>query len=170
MKQTMSDLSILHRVYLGFAILVVVMLANSLLTFRSQETLGNTLDQVTGEAMPLVVASSQTQISLLSANKWLGDVLAEQDAALLTEPVAELKKAKIVVDKSLATLRQQVANNGNLQGEMTQLAKLATGYLALTDTLPSEQEALLARLQQVNRAKGSFRPVCSNLRSSWATS
>lgn len=156
MKQTMSDLSILHRVYLGFAILVVVMLANSLLTFRSQETLGNTLDQVTGAAMPLVVASSQTQISLLSANKWLGDVLAEQDAALLTEPVAELKKAKIVVDKSLATLRQQVANNGNLQGEMAQLAKLATGYLALTDTLPSEQEALLARLQQVNRAKGQF--------------
>ncbi len=65
MKQTMSNLSILQRVYLGFAILVAVMVASSLLTFRSQQTLGNALDQVTQQSMPLVIASSQTQITLL---------------------------------------------------------------------------------------------------------
>ena len=49
MKQTMSNLSILQRVYLGFAILVAVMVASSLLTFRSQQTLGNALDQMEEE-------------------------------------------------------------------------------------------------------------------------
>ncbi|HHQ4923790.1 TPA: methyl-accepting chemotaxis protein, partial [Aeromonas veronii] len=93
MKQTMSDLSILQRVYLGFAILVAVMVASSLLTFRSQETLGNALEQVTQQSMPLVIASSQTQITLLSANKWLGDVLTEQDPKQLPAEVAELKQA-----------------------------------------------------------------------------
>jgi flagellar biosynthesis/type III secretory pathway M-ring protein FliF/YscJ len=81
MKQTMSDLSILQRVYLGFAILVAVMVASAVLTFRSQSELSGALDQVTQESMPLVLASSQTQISLLSANKWLTDVLTEQDLA-----------------------------------------------------------------------------------------
>jgi methyl-accepting chemotaxis protein len=156
MKQSMSDLSILQRVYLGFAILVAVMVASSLLTFRSQETLGGALEQVTQQSMPLVIASSQTQISLLSANKWLGDVLTEQDPKQLPAEVAELKQAKAQVDKTLAALRQQVAEHPELQGEMTALGEQVARYLELTDTLPGEHEALLTRLHKVNLAKGQF--------------
>ncbi|BBR39070.1 methyl-accepting chemotaxis protein [Aeromonas veronii] len=156
MKQTMSDLSILQRVYLGFAILVAVMVASSLLTFRSQETLGNALEQVTQQSMPLVIASSQTQITLLSANKWLGDVLTEQDPKQLPAEVAELKQAKAAVGKSLDALRQQVAHHPELQGEMSTLSQQVDSYLQLTDTLPGEHEALLTRLHKVNLAKGQF--------------
>ncbi|WP_429104571.1 methyl-accepting chemotaxis protein [Aeromonas allosaccharophila] len=156
MKQTMSDLSILQRVYLGFAILVAVMVASSLLTFRSQETLGNALEQVTQQSMPLVIASSQTQITLLSANKWLGDVLTEQDPKQLPAEVAELKQAKAAVGKSLDALRQQVAHHPELQGEMSTLSQQVESYLQLTDTLPGEHEALLTRLHKVNLAKGQF--------------
>ncbi|TNI90107.1 methyl-accepting chemotaxis protein [Aeromonas allosaccharophila] len=156
MKQTMSDLSILQRVYLGFAILVAVMVASSLLTFRSQETLGNALEQVTQQSMPLVIASSQTQITLLSANKWLGDVLTEQDPKQLPAEVAELKQAKAAVGKSLDALRQQVAHHPELQGEMSSLSQQVDSYLQLTDTLPGEHEALLTRLHKVNLAKGQF--------------
>ncbi|WP_199251905.1 methyl-accepting chemotaxis protein [Aeromonas veronii] len=156
MKQTMSDLSILQRVYLGFAILVAVMVASSLLTFRSQETLGNALEQVTQQSMPLVIASSQTQITLLSANKWLGDVLTEQDPKQLPAEVAELKQAKAAVGKSLDVLRQQVSHHPELQGEMSSLSQQVDSYLQLTDTLPGEHEALLTRLHKVNLAKGQF--------------
>ncbi|MFQ2222689.1 methyl-accepting chemotaxis protein [Aeromonas enteropelogenes] len=156
MKQTMSDLSILQRVYLGFAILVAVMVASSLLTFRSQGALGDALDQVTQQSMPLVIASSQTQISLLSANKWLTDVLTEQDSKLIPAEVAELQQAKAQVDKTLAILKQQAASHPELQAQMAALEQLAGDYLKLTDTLPAEHEALLARLHKVNLAKGQF--------------
>ncbi|MGH1408452.1 MAG: methyl-accepting chemotaxis protein [Aeromonas sp.] len=156
MKQTMSDLSILQRVYLGFAILVAVMVASSLLTFRSQETLGGALEQVTRQSMPLVIASSQTQIGLLSANKWLGDVLTAQDPKQLPAEVAELKQARAQVDKTLAALRQQVAHHPELQGEMSSLSQQIDSYLQLTDTLPGEHETLLTRLHKVNLAKGQF--------------
>ena len=156
MKQTMSDLSILQRVYLGFAILVAVMVASAVLTFRGQSELNDALDQVTQESMPLVIASSQTQISLLSANKWLTDVLTEQDPKQLPAEVAELQQAKGQVDKMLTTLRQQVATHPELQGEMTALGKLVADYLQLTQTLPTEHEALLTRLHKVNQAKGQF--------------
>ncbi|GAB5991782.1 methyl-accepting chemotaxis protein [Aeromonas enteropelogenes] len=152
----MSDLSILQRVYLGFAILVAVMVASSLLTFRSQGALGDALDQVTQQSMPLVIASSQTQISLLSANKWLTDVLTEQDSKLIPAEVAELQQAKAQVDKTLATLKQQAASHPELQEQMAALEQLAGDYLKLTDTLPAEHEALLARLHKVNLAKGQF--------------
>ncbi|MDX7688803.1 methyl-accepting chemotaxis protein [Aeromonas caviae] len=156
MKQTMSDLSILQRVYLGFAILVAVMVASAVLTFRGQSELSGALDQVTQESMPLVLASSQTQISLLSANKWLTDVLTEQDLKRLPEEVAELQQAKGQVDKMLTSLKQQVAAHPQLQGDMQALGKLVDDYLQLTQTLPGEHEALLTRLHKVNLAKGQF--------------
>ncbi|MGY3901969.1 methyl-accepting chemotaxis protein [Aeromonas lusitana] len=156
MKQTMSDLSILQRVYFGFAILVAVMVASAVLTFRGQSELSGALDQVTQQSMPLVIASSQTQISLLSANKWLTDVLTEQDPKLLPGEVAELQQAKAQVDKMLATLKQQVATHPELQAEMAALGKLVSDYLQLTQTLPTEHEALLTRLHKVNQAKGQF--------------
>ena len=156
MKQTMSDLSILQRVYLGFAILVAVMVASSMLTFKSQSELNEALDQVTQQSMPLVIASSQTQISLLSANKWLTDVLTEQDPKLLPGEVAELQQAKQQVDKMLATLKQQAVTHPELQGEIATLTRLVDGYLQLTQTLPTEHEALLTRLHKVNQAKGQF--------------
>ncbi|MFM5879862.1 methyl-accepting chemotaxis protein [Aeromonas sanarellii] len=156
MKQTMSDLSILQRVYLGFAILVAVMVASAVLTFRGQSELSGALDQVTQESMPLVLASSQTQISLLSANKWLTDVLTEQDLKRLPEEVAELQQAKDQVDKMLSSLKQQVAAHPQLQGDMQALGKLVDDYLQLTQTLPGEHEALLTRLHKVNLAKGQF--------------
>ena len=156
MKQTMSDLSILQRVYLGFAILVAVMVASAVLTFRGQSELSGALDQVTQESMPLVLASSQTQISLLSANKWLTDVLTEQDLKQLPAEVAELQQAKGQVDKMVASLKQQVAVHPQLQADMTVLVKLVDDYLQLTQTLPGEHEALLTRLHKVNQAKGQF--------------
>ena len=156
MKQSMSDLSILQRVYLGFAILVAVMAATSVLTFRSQSELNQALDQVTRQSMPLVIASSQTQISLLSANKWLTDVLTEQDPKQIPAEVAELQQAKAQVDKTLATLSQQAAAHPQLQGDMATLTKLVSDYLQLTGTLPTEHQALLTRLHKVNQAKGQF--------------
>lgn len=156
MKQTMSDLSILQRVYLGFAILVAVMAATSVLTFRSQSELNQALDQVTRQSMPLVIASSQTQISLLSANKWLTDVLTEQDPKQIPAEVVELQQAKAQVDKTLATLARQAAAHPELQGEMAALNKLVSDYLQLTGTLPTEHQALLTRLHKVNQAKGQF--------------
>nr|WP_234888706.1 MULTISPECIES: hypothetical protein [Aeromonas] len=141
----MSDLSILQRVYLGFAILVAVMVASAVLTFRGQSELSGALDQVTQESMPLVLASSQTQISLLSANKWLTDVLTEQDLKQLPAEVAELQQAKGQVDKMVASLKQQVAVHPQLQADMTALVKLVDDYLQLTQTLPGEHEALLTR-------------------------
>ncbi|MGL6619778.1 methyl-accepting chemotaxis protein, partial [Aeromonas hydrophila] len=152
----MSDLSILQRVYLGFAILVAVMAATSVLTFRSQSELNQALDQVTRQTMPLVIASSQTQISLLSANKWLTDVLTEQDLKQIPAEVAELLQAKALVDQTLATLARQAAEHPELQGELGALNQLVKDYLQLTDTLPTEHQALLTRLYKVNQAKGQF--------------
>jgi methyl-accepting chemotaxis protein len=156
MKLSMSDLSILQRVYLGFAILVAVMIASSAFTFHSQRALGQALHQVTQQSMPLVQASSQTQISLLSANKRLNDVLTEQDAKALPEEISALDAAQTEVEGRLQALSSQAGNEPQLQAPLNALKEQVASYQALTQTLPTEHQALLSQLHKVNQAKGQF--------------
>ena len=81
--------------YLGFAILVAVMVASAVLTFRGQSELSGALDQVTQESMPLVLASSQTQISLLSANKWLTEIYEPLQAMVPPGARGKLEPAEV---------------------------------------------------------------------------
>ena len=155
MKQTMSDLSILQRVYLGFAILVAVMAATSVLTFRSQSELNQALDQVTRQTMPLVIASSQTQISLLSANKWLTDVLTEQDLKQILPKWPSCSRPRRWSTRPSPPSPGR-RRNTRAAGELGALNQLVKDYLQLTDTLPTEHQALLTRLYKVNQAKGQF--------------
>ncbi|QFI54459.1 methyl-accepting chemotaxis protein [Aeromonas simiae] len=156
MKQTIANLSILQRVYLGFAILVLVMLASSALTFSSQNQLKQALTQVTEQSMPLVLASSQTQVALLSANKWLADALTEQDVKQLDGEITHLRQGLDAVTAALSTLDQAAAAHAQLAAPLTQLKEQLTAYQALTASLPDAHRSVLERLAKVNRAKGQF--------------
>lgn len=70
----LSDLSILHRVYLGFAVLIGVLVAGSVLNYVSQNRLNAALVSVTEEASPIVLMANKLEVSLLSTNKRLTDV------------------------------------------------------------------------------------------------
>ncbi|MDO2953619.1 methyl-accepting chemotaxis protein [Aeromonas simiae] len=156
MKQTIANLSILQRVYLGFAILVLVMLASSALTFSSQNQLKQALTQVTDQSMPLVLASSQTQVALLSANKWLADALTEQDVKQLDGEITHLRQGLDAVTAALTTLDQAAAAHTQLAAPLAQLKEQLAAYQALTASLPDAHRSVLERLGKVNRAKGQF--------------
>ncbi|MDO2949892.1 methyl-accepting chemotaxis protein [Aeromonas simiae] len=156
MKQTIANLSILQRVYLGFAILVLVMLASSALTFSSQNQLKQALTQVTDQSMPLVLASSQTQVALLSANKWLADALTEQDVKQLDGEITHLRQGLDAVTAALTTLDQAAAAHTQLAAPLAQLKEQLAAYQALTASLPDAHRSVLERLAKVNRAKGQF--------------
>ena len=85
MKIKIDDLSILHRVYLSFAVLIGVLVAGSMLNYANQNQLNSALVSVTEEASPIVLLANKLEVSLLSTNKRLTDVLSEKDPAQLAE-------------------------------------------------------------------------------------
>ena len=68
MKIKIADLSILHRVYLSFAVLIGVLIAGSMLNYSSQNQLNSALVSVTEEAAPIVLLANKLEVSLLSTN------------------------------------------------------------------------------------------------------
>ncbi|MFR9719603.1 methyl-accepting chemotaxis protein [Aeromonas diversa] len=150
------NLSILQRVYLGFAILILVMVGASSLTFFSQGQLKGALTRVTDQSMPLVQASARTQIVLLQTHRWLSDTLSESDLKVLDEEVKHLTTEREATRAALAELRQAAASHTQLSSSLATLSSQVGQYLDQTAPLPATRRSMLERLTKVNRAKGQF--------------
>ncbi|KUE79147.1 methyl-accepting chemotaxis protein [Aeromonas schubertii] len=152
----LNNLSILQRVYLGFAILILVMIGASSLTFFSQGQLKGALTRVTDQSMPLVQASARTQIVLLEAHRWLSDALSESDPKVLEEEISRLTREREATQAALAELKQAAASHPQLGAPLATLANQLEQYLSQTAPLPEKRRSMLERLTKVNRAKGQF--------------
>ncbi|ALP43273.1 methyl-accepting chemotaxis protein [Aeromonas schubertii] len=152
----LNNLSILQRIYLGFAILILVMIGASSLTFFSQGQLKGALTRVTDQSMPLVQASARTQIVLLEAHRWLSDTLSESDPKVLEEEISRLTREREATQAALAELKQAAASHPQLGAPLATLANQLEQYLSQTAPLPEKRRSMLERLTKVNRAKGQF--------------
>ncbi|MFL9593277.1 methyl-accepting chemotaxis protein [Aeromonas schubertii] len=152
----LNNLSILQRIYLGFAILILVMIGASSLTFFSQGQLKGALTRVTDQSMPLVQASARTQIVLLEAHRWLSDALSESDPKVLEEEISRLTREREATQAALAELKQAAASHPQLGAPLATLANQLEQYLSQTAPLPEKRRSMLERLTKVNRAKGQF--------------
>ena len=156
MKINLSDLSILHRVYLGFAVLIGVLMSGSLFSYLNQNELNSALRSVTEEASPIVVSANRLEISLLSTNKRLTDVLSEKEPAKLGQLSKELDTSRAAFSKAIADFKKQAGSQPLVAPYVTPLEKAAQKYLQDTNGLAQGKSDVLNLLLQTNKAKGEF--------------
>lgn len=156
MKINLSDLSILHRVYLGFAVLIGVLMSGSLFSYLNQNELNSALRSVTEEASPIVVSANRLEISLLSTNKRLTDVLTEKEPAKLGQLSKELDASRTAFSKAIADFKKQASSQPLVAPYVTPLEKAAQKYLQDTNGLAQGKSDVLNLLLQTNKAKGEF--------------
>ena len=152
----LSDLSILHRVYLGFAVLIGVLIAGSVLNYLSQNRLNSALVSVTEEASPIVLLANKLEVSLLSTNKRLTDVLSEKDPAELGKLSKELLVSRKLFTEALDNFKRQAEQMARIQPYVEPLEKASKTYLDDTAQLAEKRAQLLVMLQQTNKAKSEF--------------
>lgn len=159
MKIKISDLSILHRVYLSFAVLIGVLIGGSLLNYASQNQLNSALTSVTDEAAPAVLLANKLEVSLLSANKRLTDVLSERDSKQLEKLVKELTQSRDAFSAVLKDFKSQAEKQPILSSYVTTLDQSAGLYLHDTADLATKRGALITLLQQTNKGKSEFQAL-----------
>ncbi|SIQ19455.1 methyl-accepting chemotaxis protein [Aeromonas sp. RU39B] len=156
MTKLFDNLSILQRVALGFCVLVLVMVGASALTFNNQSQLKEALTRVTGQSMPLLVASSRTQVTLLAANSALGDVLNERDLARLDDAQERLDQRRDDAGHALDALKTLAVQHPQLTASLQTLDEQFADYERQIDALPPAHQATLHQLARINRAKSQF--------------
>ena len=159
MKIKIADLSILHRVYLSFAVLIGVLIAGSMLNYSSQNQLNSALVSVTEEAAPIVLLANKLEVSLLSTNKRLTDVLSEKDPQQLLELTKELETSRKLFTQSLDNFKQQADKLPLVKTYIPTLEKASKSYLGETADLAAQRAQLLTLLRQTNKAKSEFQVI-----------
>ena len=159
MKIKIADLSILHRVYLSFAVLIGVLIAGSMLNYSSQNQLNSALVSVTEEAAPIVLLANKLEVSLLSTNKRLTDVLSEKDPQQLLELTKELETSRKLFTQSLDNFKQQADKLPLVKTYIPTLEKASKSYLGETADLAAQRTQLLTLLRQTNKAKSEFQVI-----------
>ena len=159
MKIKIADLSILHRVYLSFAVLIGVLIAGSMLNYSSQNQLNSALVSVTEEAAPIVLLANKLEVSLLSTNKRLTDVLSEKDPQQLLELTKELETSRKLFTQSLDNFKQQADKLPLVKTYIPTLEKASKSYLGETADLAAQRAQLLTLLRQTNKAKSEFQAI-----------
>ena len=152
----LSDLSILHRVYLGFAVLIGVLVAGSVLNYVSQNRLNAALVSVTEEASPIVLMANKLEVSLLSTNKRLTDVLSQKDPAELQRLSKELLTSRKLFTETMEDFKQQATQMPLIQPYVEPLEQASRTYLDETATLAEKRAQVLTLLKQTNKAKSEF--------------
>ncbi|MGL4205982.1 MAG: methyl-accepting chemotaxis protein [Aeromonadaceae bacterium] len=156
MKINLSDLSILHRVYLGFAVLIGVLIGGSYFNYANQNELNNALTSVTEQASPIVLLANKLEVSLLSTNKRLTDVLSEKDPEALNALSLELETSRTLFKQAIDEFKKQAKQQTLLTAYVAPLEKSSNSYLEDTDGLATKKAQVLALLAQTNKAKSEF--------------
>ncbi len=156
MKINLSDLSILHRVYLGFAVLIGVLMSGSFFSYLNQNELNSALRSVAEEASPIVVSANRLEISLLYTNKRLTDVLTEKEPAKLEQLSKDLDASRLAFSKAIADFKKLASQQAIMAPYVTPLEKAAQKYLQDTDGLAKGKSNVLTLLLQTSKAKVEF--------------
>ena len=156
MKINLSDLSILHRVYLGFAVLIGVLIGGSYFNYANQNELNNALRSVTEQASPIVLSANKLEVSLLSTNKRLTDVLSEKDPVALDALSQELETSRTLFKQAIAEFKKLAKQQPLLTTYVAPMEKSSASYLQDTDGLAIKKAQVLTLMAQTNKAKSEF--------------
>ena len=156
MKINLSDLSILHRVYLGFAVLIGVLIGGSYFNYANQNELNNALRSVTEQASPIVISANKLEVSLLSTNKRLTDVLSEKDPVALDALSQELETSRTLFKQAIAEFKKLAKQQPLLTTYVAPMEKSSASYLQDTDGLAIKKAQVLTLMAQTNKAKSEF--------------
>ncbi len=83
--------SVIRRVYAGFAVLAISLIATNTLNLNNSQTIHGQLETVTSEALPLVNLSNEASVSLLTADKIFKDYLTSNNGAQSEQVCSTLK-------------------------------------------------------------------------------
>ena len=156
MKINLSDLSILHRVYLGFAVLIGVLIGGSYFNYANQNELNNALRSVTEQASPIVISANKLEVSLLSTNKRLTDVLSEKDPVALDALSQELETSRTLFKQAIAEFKKLAKQQPLLTTYVAPMEKSSASYLQDTDGLAIKKAQVLTLMALTNKAKSEF--------------
>ncbi|KXF82017.1 methyl-accepting chemotaxis protein [Enterovibrio coralii] len=146
--------SVIRRMYAGFAVLAVSLVATNTLNLNSSQNIHDQLEVVTSEALPLVSMSNDASVSLLAADKIFKDYLTTNNVSESTGVLESFEAARKKFDDALTKLDEASAGQPELKGQLAQLREIESRYFAEAATaIDNYQRQQTAKAEGVTAAR-----------------
>ncbi|CZF78460.1 Methyl-accepting chemotaxis protein CtpH [Grimontia celer] len=122
--------SVIRRMYAGFAVLAVSLVATNTLNLKSSQDIHEQLEVVTSEALPLVSLSNEASVSLLAADKIFKDYLTSSNGAQSEQVLENFDVARQRFDTALNNLYQASSGQEGLENQLESLREIENRYFA----------------------------------------
>ncbi|WP_117234375.1 methyl-accepting chemotaxis protein [Vibrio maerlii] len=120
--------SVIKRMYAGFALIIIMFAATITLMMQGMNQIHTEFGKVSTSSLPLVSTSSQTSVSLLSADKVFKDYLTTQDSTKMAEMREQFLKSEQSFTEVFSQLENISAQHPSLYDEIEQLREIETRY------------------------------------------
>ncbi|MCC4798872.1 chemotaxis protein [Enterovibrio norvegicus] len=138
--------SVIRRMYAGFAVLAVSLVATNTLNLSSSEKIHGQLEVVTSEALPLVSLSNEASVSLLAADKIFKDYLTSSNVTQSEQVLEKFNAAQQKFDIALSQLYTATSQQAELTSQLESLREIEKRYF-------SEASVAISNYQRQQTAK-----------------
>ncbi|MBE1274233.1 methyl-accepting chemotaxis protein [Enterovibrio baiacu] len=138
--------SVIRRMYAGFAVLAVSLVATNTLNLSSSEKIHGQLEVVTSEALPLVSLSNEASVSLLAADKIFKDYLTSSNVTQSEQVLKKFNAAQQKFDVALSQLYTATSQQKELTSQLESLREIEKRYF-------SEASVAISNYQRQQTAK-----------------
>lgn len=157
---SIKNVSLLYRIYISFAIIVLGFAISFGLTSLYQIDINSSFTAVEREANPISISSHKLQISLLAANQALFKIIGAQTTDEVDKLANELKVGRVQLDADLESLEELVGSSTVIQSSSPEILERVKAlhsfvrkYLDVTEPIPANRRKFLEHRAKINKAQ-----------------
>ncbi len=155
--------SVVRRMYAGFALIIIMFAITITLMMQGMNQIHTEFGKVSSSSLPLVSVSSQTSVSLLSADKSFKDYLTTQDKEKMAVMRDQFSQAEQSFKQVFAQLEQVSASHPSLNDEIEQLRELETRYFSEAQLAMSNYSDMFDSQANVQKLSRNFQRLHADL-------
>ncbi len=159
-RLSIKNISLLYRIYISFAIIVLGFALSFGLTSLYQIDINSSFTAVEQEASPIGISSHKLQTSLLAANQALFRIIGAQTPAEVDNLANGLRGARVQLDADLESLEELVDSSSVIRKSSPEilervksLNKFVHEYLEVTEQIPANRRSFLEHRAKINKAQ-----------------
>ncbi|WP_407332935.1 methyl-accepting chemotaxis protein [Enterovibrio sp. 27052020O] len=122
--------SVIRRMYTGFAVLAVSLVATNTLNLNSSQNIHEQLEVVTSKALPLVSMSNEASVSLLAADKVFKDYLTRSNQNSNQDVLDKFEAARQKFDIAISNLYEATSSQQGMGDQLEALREIEKRYFS----------------------------------------
>lgn len=148
--------SVLHGVYVGFAVLNVLLIILAILSYYNLSSMNSSIVYLTDRSMPIFDKANQVEIKLLNLTLDLDNVLYEKDPTKIDGDIKRLNASEKVFLDSINSFMSYGAGNPEIEARFSGLSKLASEYQTKNKEIIKKKQELLKISSKLFKDKANF--------------